>query len=59
MSDYVMYEMKGNRCGINSISQDLHWKLLTAVTAAYATAAAGPMLGELECLYYESSWDVL
>ena len=32
---------------------------VTAVTAAFATAAVDPLLGKWECLYCDSSWDIL
>ena len=31
----------------------------TAVTSAYATDKAGPLLAKCECLYCDSSWDKL
>ena len=44
---------------INSKGTSTFILAVPAVTAAYATAAVDSLLGEWECLYFDSSRDIL
>ena len=44
---------------INSRATAISTLPISAVTSAYATAKAGPLLAKWECLYFDSSRDIL